>query len=203
MLFTSCQPLEDKFNKQLYWAKEMKAYRFFVPRNYEPDPKKESEVKDRDFEKNIITFQVKDPVPIDYLDKMPDKDKDMKMLCEQVADDFLKNLPKEDFDGKDPLSLKRKLIRSRPFVRKQNLVVDKAINFCWETVLRFNKFDLYVTILRRSYIPPFADIYQDIIVCSKYELEDGNDMLSADQYESDEKRQRVVQRSYDFLKNKH
>ena len=31
---------------------------------------------------NIITFQVKDPVPIDYLDRMPDKEKDLKMLCE-------------------------------------------------------------------------------------------------------------------------
>ena len=79
----------------------------------------------------------------------------------------------------DPVTLNRKLLRSRPFIRKQNLVVDKAINFCWETVFRFNRFDLYITILRRSYIPPFADIYQDIIVCSKLDLEN-DDMMSAD-----------------------
>ena len=92
----------------------------------------------------------------------------------------------------------RKLIRSRPYVRKANLVVDKAINFCWETVLRFNKFDLYVTILRRSYIPPFADIYQDIIVCSKFELED------EPKAEETEKMMRdVEQKCYAFLKNKH
>lgn len=30
-------------------------------------------------------------VPVDYMDKMVDKEKDLKILCEQVADDFLKN----------------------------------------------------------------------------------------------------------------
>ena len=54
----------------------------------------DSEVKDRDFPNNVIQFHVRDAVPIDYLDKMPDKHKDMKLICEQVADDFLKNLPK-------------------------------------------------------------------------------------------------------------
>lgn len=43
---------------------------------------------------------VKDPIPIDYLDKMPDKAKDMKMLCEQAAEDLLKNdkMIKDDAD---------------------------------------------------------------------------------------------------------
>lgn len=133
----------------------MKGYRFFVPKKYEGG-EKDAEVRDRDFPENIITFQVKDPVPVDYLDKMPDKDKDLRMLSEQVAEDFLKNLE----DGKDfVIPRRRKIIRSRPYMRKQNLVADKAINFAWETVLRFNRFDLYITILRRSYIPPFADIY--------------------------------------------
>jgi len=138
---------------------------------------------------------VKDPVPIDHLDKMPDKDKDLKMLCDSVADDFLKNLGMA-------MDEPRKLIRSRPYIRKNNLVVDKAINFCWESVLRFNKFDLYVTILRRSYIPPFADIYQDIIVTSKYELED-MEFFSDTNHETPDKMKRVLQRSYDYLKNKH
>ena len=44
---------------------------------------------------------VKDPVPIDYLDKMPDKAKDLKMQCEQAAEDLLKNekMFKKDADG--------------------------------------------------------------------------------------------------------
>ena len=57
-------------------------------------------------------------------------------------------------------------------MRKSNLVVDKAINFCWEMVMRFNGFDVCITILRRSYLPPFADTYQDVIVSSRFELED-------------------------------
>lgn len=119
---------------------------------------------------------MKDPVPIDYLDKMPDKQKDLKMQCEQAAEDLLKNekMFKKDADGEDiELDLTRfKVIRSRPYVRKSNLIVDKAINYCWEMVMRFNKFDVCITILRRSYLPPFADTYQDVIVSSRYELED-------------------------------
>ena len=69
-------------------------------------------------------------------------------------------------------------------MRKSNIVTDKAINFCWESTLRFNKFDLYITILRRSYIPPFADMYQDVIICSKYmlnaEYEDNKDEREKD-----------------------
>lgn len=107
---------------------------------------------------------VKDPVPIDYLDKMPDKAKDLKMLCELAVEDLLKNEKiANDFVGVEDTMGERlshfKIIRSRPYVRKCNLVVDKAINFCWEMVLRFNKFDVCITLLRRSYIPPFADTY--------------------------------------------
>ena len=115
-------------------------------------------------------------MPIDFLDKMADKDKDLKMLCEQVADDFLKNQSSaakaEGGEQKEPVLNKdaRKLRGSRPYVRKANLVTDKALNYCWEAWLRFNEFDLFITILRRSYIPPFMDMYQDIIICSKHQL---------------------------------
>ena len=34
--------------------------------------------------------------------------------------------------------------------------------------MRFNEYDLYVSILRRSYIPPLMDMYQDIVICSKF-----------------------------------
>lgn len=60
------------------------------------------------------------------------------------------------------------LISSKPYTRKNNLIADKALNQCWEIHYRFNEFDLYVTILRRSYIPPMMDMYQDIIICSRF-----------------------------------
>ena len=99
------------------------------------------------------------------------------MLCEQAAEDLLKNekmhVDEADDEAASLQNLKHwKVIRSRPYVRKCNLVVDKAINFCWEMVLRFNKFDVCITLLRRSYIPPFADTYQDVIVSSRFELEE-------------------------------
>ena len=95
---------------------------------------------------------------------MDDKDRDPKLLCESIADDFLKNLE----SGSSNASTERFLISSKPYCRKWNLTSDKSQNFCWETQLRFEGYDLYVTILRRSYIPPIGDMFQDIVVCSKF-----------------------------------
>lgn len=89
---------------------------------------------------------------------MQDKEKDLKLLCDQVADDFLKN---NEFKGRNPFfnHKDRMLISSKPYLRKNNLVADKSHNYCWEIHLRFDEFDLYITILRRSYIPPMMDMF--------------------------------------------
>ena len=124
---------------------------------------------------------------------MPDKDKDLKMISDQVAEDFLKNMALESKDDKDTQHFNlKKLIRSRPYVRKSNLVTDRSINFCWESTLRFNGFDLYITILRRSYIPPFADMYQDVIICSKYMLDSNQDGEKKDNIETTVNHQKVT-----------
>ena len=48
---------------------------------------------------------------------------------------------------------------------------DMSLITCWETQYRFNTFDLYVTTMRRMYIPPMGDTYQDINVCSSFSFE--------------------------------
>mmetsp|Transcript_24004 Transcript_24004/g.36882 ORF Transcript_24004/g.36882 Transcript_24004/m.36882 type:complete len:350 (+) Transcript_24004:398-1447(+) len=151
---------------------EMKGYRFFIPHTYTRNKDKESEcynLKDRE---NIITFQVKDPVPIDFLDKMSDKERDLKLLCESIVDDFLKNqeIAGDQGEGSGGSS-DMFLIASKPYVRKNNLIQDKSLNHCWEIHMRFNEYDLYITILRRSYIPPIMDQYQDIVICSKIKFD--------------------------------
>ena len=73
-------------------AKEIKGYRFYVPNIYEQNKEREGEMFSRANENNIITFQIKDPVPIDFLDKMTEKDTDLRIVCENIADDFLKNM---------------------------------------------------------------------------------------------------------------
>jgi hypothetical protein len=145
----------------------MKGYKFFIPKSFQKNKDKESECLSTENKDNKITFQVKDPIPIDYLDKMGDKDRDLKILCESIADDFLKNEENDDKSSKQK-SNERFLMSSKPYVRKNNVTSDKSLNFCWETHLRFNEYDLYITILRRSYIPPIMDMFQDIIVCSKF-----------------------------------
>ena len=148
----------------------MKSYKFFIPNFYSKNKDKESECIHNKEPLNKITFQVKDPQPIDYLDKMGDKDRDLKILCESIAEDFLKN-QENDNPGGSTGSNERFLMSSKPYVRKNNVVSDKALNFRWEIHLRFNEYDLYISILRRSYIPPIMDMFQDIIVCSKLKFE--------------------------------
>lgn len=117
---------------------------------------------------NFSILNVSDPIPIDTLDKLPDKAKNIQMLCEQAMFEilnsdkmFIKGEIDEDTKKPKEVTPKKhfKIIRSRPYCRKCNLVNDKSIKFIWEMVFRFNKFDIYVSILRRSYIPPFADTY--------------------------------------------
>ena len=82
------------------WSKDIRGYKFFIPAHYEKDPDgKHTEVQEKGNKENFITITVKDPIPIDHLDKMPDKKKDLKMLCEQAAEDLLKN--DRIFAGKD------------------------------------------------------------------------------------------------------
>ena len=69
-----------------------------MSKKYKEDHNKESEVKDEADPSKIITFQVKDPVSIDFLDKMSDKDRELKLISEQIADDFLLN---QSFQSKD------------------------------------------------------------------------------------------------------
>lgn len=63
---------------------------------------------------------------------MPDKERELKVLCEVSVDDFLKNTSKGG-DWDNP----RFLISSHPYIRKNNLIADRAMVSCWETHFRF------------------------------------------------------------------
>ena len=102
---------------------------------------------------------------------MQDKDKDMRILCDQIADDFLKNQDIANPDDPPTLKSERFLVVSKPYVRKSNLTNDRSLISCWESQLRFTGYDLYITIMRRMYIPPVMDMYQDLVVCSKFNFD--------------------------------
>ena len=102
---------------------------------------------------------------------MPDKEKDLRILCEQAADDFLKNQDIANPDDPPCSNSERFLVHSKPYVRKSNLANDRSSLVCWEAHLRFAGYDLYVSIVRRSYIPPVMDMFQDLVVCSKFHFD--------------------------------
>lgn len=95
----------------------------------------------------------------------------MRILCDMIADDFLKNQDIANPNDPPSLNSERFLMFSKPYVRKSNLTNDRALIVCWESHLRFTGYDLYITILRRSYIPPVMDMYQDLVVCSKFNFD--------------------------------
>ena len=39
---------------------------------------------------------------------------------------------------------------------------------CWEEHSRFDGSDVITTVMRRMYIPPLMDMFQDIVVMSRY-----------------------------------
>jgi hypothetical protein len=75
---------------------------------------------------------VKDPIPIEYLDSMKDQDKDLPFICEQLADDFIKNLAlrdnTENETGRKVHPDDRYLVSSKPYSRKNNVINDKSVN---------------------------------------------------------------------------
>lgn len=63
------------------FEKKISGYSFCVSDEFKPDKLKES-VLNHKKNRNKIFVNVRDPVPIDYLDKMSDKQKDIKLQCE-------------------------------------------------------------------------------------------------------------------------
>ena len=111
------------------------------------------------------------------------------------------------------------MMESRPYIKKQNLTEDTAQWTSWQVHLRIeekdrsgeenqeendddmdgnnqveplkNEKDLFVTAVRRKYIPPLMECYQDILIISQYNCEKTED--------EDQKRKK----SKEFLKSVH
>ena len=60
----------------------------------------------------------------------------------------------------------RFLISSKPYERQNTITVDQAMTKAWEIHYRFKPYDVFITVFRRSYIPPIMDMFQDIIISS-------------------------------------
>lgn len=55
-------------------------------------------------------------------------------------------------------------------MKRLNLDGDRAEWQAWQAQVRTHTQDVYVTVLRRSYIPPLMEMYQDISVISRCEV---------------------------------
>lgn len=59
-------------------------------------------------------------------------------------------------------------------MKKFNLNPDKSQWNCWEIQIRTEPHDLFVTVIRRKFIPPLMEIFQDIIIISTFDYKDAN-----------------------------
>jgi hypothetical protein len=69
---------------------------------------------------------------------------------------------------KDGYFYEKFLVSSKPYIRKNNVTIDKSLNQCWEIHYRYQEYDLFVSIVRRYYIPPLMDSFVDIKVATMY-----------------------------------
>ena len=68
------------------------------------------------------------------------------------------------------------ILNSAAYVKKCNLTNDKAMFLCWEVYIRSKfkiegityTYEIFATVIRRKYIPPLMETYQDIYVFSKF-----------------------------------
>ena len=66
------------------------------------------------------------------------------------------------------------VIQNSPYVKRLNLVGDKAQIDGWFVHIRIHESverDLYCTLIRRKFIPPLMTTYQDVVVVSKVQAQ--------------------------------
>jgi len=61
-----------------------------MPNDYTKHKEKETQCFDESG--NLMMFGVNDQLSVDFLDKMPEKQRDLKMICATAIEDFLKVL---------------------------------------------------------------------------------------------------------------
>eukprot|EP00347_Sterkiella_histriomuscorum_P016136 403354352 len=136
---------------------EFKGYKFFLPKLFARKKGKESEYINVEQRENIVV-QISEFIPVDYLCKMPDHRRDIQ--------EFAQNLALSRIDAKTQYYI----MSSKPYIRKYNLTADKALINCWDVHIRTMKYDLFVTVLRRKFIPPLMELFQDIVIISIFDF---------------------------------
>lgn len=62
------------------------------------------------------------------------------------------------------------ILESKTYIKKQNPTGDKALWVGWHVKARSEHHNVFVTVLRRKYVPPLLEKFQDITLTSKLSL---------------------------------
>ena len=145
---------------------ELNGYFFFL--NNALEQQKEVGVYKNPSNKCKIFLQISDPMPLEFIPLLRDKE-DLKFYSQIFLDSIMG-------DRKDYW-----IMSSRVYHKRNNLTLDLAQWCGWETHIRSAKRDTLIIILRRKFIPPMLDVFQDIAI-----VMNGPDLKKKDQETSNE-----------------
>jgi hypothetical protein len=129
---------------------ELKQYCFFLPAEYEPQ--KQVGIYTNKENKNCkIMIQITDPMPLEIMRQLGDRE-ELKFY----AQIFLEGIMGE--------TNYYWILSSKIYNKRNNLTFDSAEWSGWEILIREPKRESVIIILRRKYIPPMMDTFQDIAI---------------------------------------
>lgn len=143
-----------------------RGYSFLIPKDFNQSSEKLTEYwvssNHITYPDAVLVIRVNERKPIDIMDKQTDKTKELSWISEAEIDEFIKQSPEQETN---PGMF---LISSGPYKRKNCLADDKTYSEGHQTHYRLQGYDLICSVMRRSFIKPMLDTFQDVVICSKF-----------------------------------
>ena len=105
-----------------------------------------------------IFLQISDTMPLDVIPQLRDRE-DLKYYAQIFADSIM---GETDYW----------IISSKIYYKRNNYTMDEAQWSGWEINLRERKRETLILILRRKYIPPILDVFQDFAIVMRGPITD-------------------------------
>lgn len=128
---------------------ELNGFFFFLDDTFEPQ--KEVGVYLNPANNCKVFLQISDPMPLEFISLLRDRE-DLKFYSQVFLDAIMGE--RKDYW----------IIKSGVYHKRSNLTLDSAQWSGWEIQLRDAKKDTLIIMLRRKYIPPMLDVFQDIAI---------------------------------------
>jgi len=146
---------------------ELNGYFFFLYEAFEPQ--KEVGVYQNPANSCKVFLQISDNMPLDFITLMRDRE-ELKYYSQVFLDAIMG-------DRRDYW-----IISSGVYHKRNNLTMDSAQWAGWEIHLRDNKKEILIILMRRKFIPPMMDVFQDFAIVMNGPIIEKTDTKTAKEY---------------------